>query len=51
MGRSFEITLSPTGWVLKVYQDGEEVAAGKAGSTDEDYDYLLEQAQSICAEH
>jgi len=51
MTRSYEIKPSPTGWVLKVYEDGEEVAAGKAGSTDDDYQYLLDQAESICAEH
>jgi len=50
MNRSFEIKPSPTGWVLKVYEDGEEVAAGKAGSTDDDYQFLLEQAQEICGQ-
>lgn len=49
MERSYEITPTPEGWRMAVYEDGIEIAGGAAGDTDEDFDYLLEQAEAICA--
>lgn len=49
MERTYEITPTPNGWRMKVYEDGEEIAGAAAGDSDEDYDYLLQQAEEICS--
>ena len=48
MERSYEIKPTENGWRLVVWEDGEEIARGAAGGTDDDYAYLVDQAESIC---
>lgn len=48
MERSYEIKPTPEGWRMSVYEGGIEIAGAAAGSTDEDFDFLLAQAEAIC---
>jgi hypothetical protein len=48
MERSYEITPTEDGWRLSVTEDGIEIAGAAAGPTEDDYDFLLAQAESIC---
>lgn len=49
MERTYEITPTPQGWRMAVYEDGIEIAGGAGDNSDDDYAYLLEQAEAICA--
>jgi hypothetical protein len=46
--RTYEITPQEGGWRLSVMEDGVEVAGGFAEG-DEGYEFLMEQAEAICA--
>lgn len=48
MNRTYEINKTETGWQLVVWEDGQVFARGVAGDSEEDYAFLLDQAESIC---
>lgn len=48
MERTYEIKATEHGYRLSVIQDGIEIAGAAAGDTEDDYDFLLEQAHAIC---
>lgn len=48
MNRTYEINRTDAGWQLIVWEDGEEFARGVAGDSEEDYAYLVGEAESIC---
>lgn len=43
--RAFEITETPTGWRLTLFEDGEEAGGGVGGP--DDYDFLLTQGEDF----
>lgn len=49
MARSYEIKPTEHGWRMAVTEDGVEIAGAAAGHSDEDYAFLLEQAEAICS--
>jgi hypothetical protein len=51
MERTYEITATEDGYKLSVMEDGMEIAGGIAGCTEDDYDFLLAQAEAICGIH
>lgn len=48
MERTYEITPTENGWRMVVWEDGEEIARGAAGDSEEDWQYLVDQAEGIC---
>lgn len=48
MERTYEIKATEDGYRLSVTEDGMEIAGGAAGPTEDDYDFLVSQAESIC---
>jgi hypothetical protein len=48
MARTYEIKATEDGYKLTVMEDGIEIAGGLAGCTEDDYDFLQAQAESIC---
>ncbi len=47
MERSYEIKpLEGGGWILKLYEDGEEAGGGR-GETDEDYQALMQAGEEF----
>ena len=48
-GSEYPVVVIPeTGWEMIVWEDDEEFARGVAGDTEEDYAFLVAQANSIC---
>ncbi len=45
-GRSYELTPVHDGWLLKLYEDGEEMGGGFG--LEDDYDMLLDAAEQFC---
>lgn len=46
MGRGYELTPVHDGWVLKLYEDGQEMGGGFG--LNDDFDLLLEAAEQFC---
>lgn len=48
MKRTYVVRKTEAGWEMIVWEDDEEFARGVAGDTEEDYAFLVAQANSIC---
>lgn len=44
--RTYEMRETEDGWILKLYEDGEEVGGGAGGP--DDYAFLLQAAEEFC---
>ena len=48
MNRTYAIRKTEAGWELIIWEDGDELARGVAGDSEEDCAYLVGEAESIC---